>query len=469
MSQEELTEEKTEEAPAEERPRTEEPEKEMGRKQLFSIGLMIFLTFFACIIVFFLIYRYEGLQDFWDKLLMVLQPILFGAIAAYLVNPIMKPIEKGFLNFFLPRSKNEKKTKKRVRNASIALGLVIFLAIIAGIISIIIPQMVSNISDLTQSVPKQLKAFTDWIRDNSDSPVISSVTDMVNNAVNDLIEWLKTDFLKSVVGYISSIASSVYTVVRSLINLLIGVIVAIYILETKESFKGQTKKIIYAFASPHTGNKIIGVLRRSNEIFGGFVVGKIIDSMIIGVIAYLGCLILRMPYPALLGTIIGVTNIIPFFGPFIGAIPCLILVVLYNPLMALYLLIFVIVLQQVDGNIIGPKILGDYTGLTSFWVIFAILIGGGFFGVIGMILGVPIFAVIYYLLKRFFELKLRRKNLPTATKDYIHVVKIDSETLALKYPEDLTEEEAEEEKGKSLRKSKLGKLLHKKKDHTDKK
>ncbi len=444
----------------EEEIRAEKAEK----KRLFSIGKMIFLTFLACIIVFFLIFRYQGLQDFWDKFLLVMQPILFGMIGAYLVNPIMKAYERGMLKFFLPRSKNEKRTKRTVRNVAIALGLVTFLAIIAAIIGIIIPQMVNNIADLTVSVPKQFKQFTVWVNSNSNSPIMEMALDTLNDAVDSFIRWLKADLLKEVLGYVVTFVSSLYLVIKSLLNLLIGIVVAVYILETKEKFKGQTKKIIYSFTNPVTGNKIIGIMRRCNEIFGGFIIGKIIDSMIIGVIAYVACLIMRMPYPALLGTIIGVTNIIPFFGPFIGAIPCIILVGLYNPIMALYMIIFIIILQQVDGNIIGPKILGDYTGLTSFWVIFSILIGGGFFGVIGMILGVPIFAVIYYLLKRFFEYKLRKKNMPTETEAYVRAVKVDSETLALKYPEDLTEEEAKAERGQSVRKSKLSDFFRKKKN-----
>lgn len=435
-----------------------------GRKKLFSIGVMIFLTFLACIIVFFLIYRYQGLNDFWGKLMLVLQPILFGMVGAYLVNPIMKAYEKAFLRFFLPRSKNEKRTKKGVRHVSIALGLITFLAIIAALIAIIIPQMILNIADLAESVPKQVKGFTNWVSENADSPILKPVLDAIDDAVESFVGWLKTDFLKELLTYIVSIVSSVYTVIKSILNLLIGIVVAVYILETKEKFKGQTKKIIYAFASPSAGNKIVGIIRRSNEIFGGFIIGKIIDSMIIGVIAYVACLIMRMPYPALLGIIIGVTNIIPFFGPFIGAIPCVILVGLHEPIMALYMTIFIVVLQQVDGNIIGPKILGDYTGLTSFWVIFSILIFGGFFGVPGMILGVPVFAVIYYLLKRFFEYKLRKKNMPTETEAYVRAVKLDSKTMTLKYPEDLSEEEVRTEKKQSLRKSALTKLFRKKKE-----
>lgn len=430
---------------------SDDTEEAPKKQPYFKLGLMIFLTFCACIVVFFLILRYEGFTDGFNRILMVLQPIVFGAVGAYLVNPIMKVYEKQLLKFFLPKCSNEKKARIVIRNVAITLGLITFLAIIAAIIGIIIPQMVSNISDLTKSVPKEINRLTAWLESNSDSPVIIWVSDNLRSASIAFTDWLKTDFMKEIVSYIESIANGVYTVVRSLLNLLIGIIVAVYILTSKEKFIGQGKKIIYAIFKPKTGNKIIHVMRRSNDIFGGFVIGKIIDSLIIGVIAYVGCKIMQMPYAALLATIIGVTNIIPFFGPFIGAVPCLILVVLYDPLKALYLLIFIIILQQVDGNIIGPKILGDYTGLSSFWVIFAILIGGGFFGVPGMILGVPLFAVIYYLLKRLFENKLRKKELPTETETYVRAVQVDTETNQLRYPEDMKPEEKEGHNEKPVR------------------
>ncbi|MBQ6442343.1 MAG: AI-2E family transporter [Lachnospiraceae bacterium] len=459
-----MDEEKTQE------PQEEEKKKEGGlkpdRKTLFSIGLMIFLTFFACNIVFFLFYRYDGFTDGWNNLLMVLQPVLFGIVGAYLVNPIMKAYEAKMLPYFLKKSKNEVRTKRHVRNVSITLGLITFLAIVSLVILIIIPQMISNISDLTKSVPKEIAQATDWMEANSDSTVVSWFSERLNDLAESFVALLKGISFDKGFSYITSVASGVYIVIRSIINLIIGLIVAVYLLQTKEAFIGQGKKIVYALFKPETGNKIIHVMRRSNEIFGGFVIGKIIDSLIIGVISFITLRIMQLPYPALLATIIGVTNIIPIFGPFIGAIPCLILVVLANPLQALYLLIFIIVLQQVDGNIIGPKILGDSTGLSSFWVIFSILVAGGFFGLPGMILGVPVFAVIYYLLKRFFEGKLRKRELPTKTKDYVRAVKMDVDTHQLRYPEDLDEQEiAAEQEGKVQRTGlfRLGNFKKKKK------
>ena len=195
----------------------------------------------------------------------------------------------------------------------------------------------------------------------------------------------------------------------------------------------QSKKIIYSIFKPKTGNVIIETCQKASEIFGGFITGKIIDSIIIGIIAYIGCLILRIPSAVLVAVIVGVTNVIPVFGPFIGAIPSLIIVVLQSPLHALYLLIFIIILQQVDGNIIGPKILGSSTGLSSFWVMFAILVGGGCFGFVGMLLGVPVFAVIYYIIRRVVNHSLRKKKLPERTKEYVEMVAVNEKNNELVY------------------------------------
>ena len=231
----------------------------------------------------------------------------------------------------------------------------------------------------------------------------------------------------------SQISTGVISVVRGLFNFIIGIIVMVYVMSIQETLAGQSKKIIYAVCKPKTGNIIIETIRKTNEIFGGFISGKIIDSLIIGVIAYFGCLILRIPSSVLVAVIIGVTNVIPVFGPFIGAIPSLLIVVIQSPWHALYLLIFIVVLQQVDGNIIGPKILGSSTGLSTFWVMFAILIGGGMFGFLGMLLGVPTFAVIYYIVKRVVNYALRKKKLPEDTRDYTKTTGVDTKNNKLKY------------------------------------
>ena len=235
---------------------------------------------------------------------------------------------------------------------------------------------------------------------------------------------------------------------KSLLNFIIGIIVAIDVMLIQDTLLGQSKKIIYAVFKPKFGNTLIHTVRKCSDIFGGFISGKLLDSLIIGLICYIGCVILRIPNALLVAVIIGVTNIIPFFGPIIGAIPAVLLVVIQSPIHALYLLIFIVVLQQVDGNIIGPKILGDSTGLSSFWVMFAILVFGGIWGFFGMLLGVPIMAVIYYIATKLVRHALQKKGLPDKTEEYVKARGVNLDTKTLRYGEpDAKQEEAKEQKG----------------------
>ena len=252
-----------------------------------------------------------------------------------------------------------------------------------------------------------------------------------------LEDWLRKNVLQQS-DFIANITTGVYNVVRAIFNVIIGFIVSVYVLMTKEKFIGQAKKIIYAIFRPRYGNVVMEVGRKADEVFGGFFIGKIIDSLIIGCICFVSLAILRMPYVALVSVIVGVTNIIPFFGPYIGAIPSAILIFLVDPMKGIYFIIFIIVLQQVDGNVIGPKILGNTTGLSPFWVIFAILLFGGSFGVIGMLFGVPIFAVLYYIIKRVVEHVLKRRHLPEKTDEYIELDTVDtvSNEVKMKVPKE---------------------------------
>ena len=267
----------------------------------------------------------------------------------------------------------------------------------------------------------------------------SQIADIVSNYITigaeKIEDWAKNYLMPEAQHYIAQITTGVISVVKGIFNFVIGIIVMAYVMTIKERLKGQSKKIIYAAFKPKVGNLIVEAVRKTNEIFGGFITGKIIDSAIVGVICYFGCLIMGIPDAVLIAVVVGVTNVIPVFGPFIGAVPSILLVVIQSPWHALYLLIFILVLQQVDGNIIGPKILGSSTGLSSFWVMFAILLGGGLFGFLGMLLGVPVVAVIYYIVDRIVNYKVSKNKLPTETEKYIDMIKVDEKTNTLTYPE----------------------------------
>ena len=413
-----------------------EPDWDLNK--YIAIAAVAFVTICCCVLFFFLIYRYHGLTAYWQKLVAVLQPIIMGCITAYLLNPVMMFLEKYLLVFFSSRTKTEKKAKKVSRTVATGGALAIFLLLIFLLLDMVIPELITSIQGMATNLPSEINAFVAWSKKtlSGDSKLAEMLGSSLVTATSYLEQWLQSDVLPQVNSYIASITTGVISMVKALFNFVIGLVIAIYLLTTKETFIGQGKKIIYAALPPKFGNHVIKTLRVSHKMFGGFISGKILDSAIIGVIAYVGLAALQMPYSLLVAVIVGVTNVVPFFGPFIGAVPGVILIALAEPVKGLYFLIFVFVLQQVDGNIIGPKILGDSTGLSSFWVVFAILVGGGLFGFMGMLLGVPTFAVIYYLIREIVAYVLRRRRLPEGTADYIRMRDVDVKTGKARYGEE---------------------------------
>lgn len=276
--------------------------------------------------------------------------------------------------------------------------------------------------------------------------------------------WAKTEFLPQTKNIVAGLTSGVIGAVRIVFNVVIGIIISIYVLMSKESFIGQSKKLVYAIFPGKQANAIIHTVHKSNEIFGGFISGKILDSLIIGILCFICLYLMKMPYTVLVSVIVGVTNVIPFFGPYLGAVPSAILIMLANPIQGLYFILFILVLQQVDGNIIGPKILGDSTGLSSFWVVFAILIGGGVFGIPGMIIGVPVFAVIFYIIRNILNYALKRKQLPQDSESYIFAEKLDTDQNQLI----CFQKDQEEVQKKDKKKSRLLEKMTDKKGHKKK-
>lgn len=408
---------------------------EHGMRWYISLAVLVFVLFCCCTMFFFMIYRYNGVSKGWDTIMKVLQPITFGLVIAYLINPIMKFFEKHLLHFLEPRVQKEKKCKKIARSIATGGAVVVFVLIVILLFAMMIPQLISSISGMVNSLPKQVDSFIDWFNGltNSDNEIIQSLETNMMDMVTYLENWVKESFLPNIQTYITSITSGVINMVKVLMNAIIGLIVSVYVLMTKEKFIGQSKKIVYAIFKPVRGNVIIDTFRKSNEIFGGFISGKLLDSAIIGVLCYICLLIMKMPYTLLVSVFVGLTNIIPFFGPFIGAIPSVIIIALADPIKGIYFLIFIFILQQVDGNIIGPKILGDSTGLSAFWVMFSILIGGGLFGFLGMLLGVPVFAMIYYIIRRLVNHSIRKKNLTTVTEAYVEAAGVNEATGAIIY------------------------------------
>lgn len=424
----------------------------MDLKRYTVIALLTFATVCCCILFFFMIYRYNGFADFWKNLIWILQPIIIGAVLAYMLNPIMRFIEKYLLKLLVPRMKHEKNAKKLARGIAIAGALCVLIGIIVLLFAVIVPSVINSIQNIIAVFPNETKNLSNWIENLADvnPKAAETLTDVIEGASTKLEIFIQTELLPQAQNYLASITSGVIYGVKFLTNVLVGVIVSVYIMASQETFAGQAKKIVYAIFKPSRANLIIDTVRKSNQIFGGFFSGKLLDSAIIGVLAYIVLTIMKMPDTMLLAVIIGVTNIIPFFGPFIGAIPSFLIVVLQNPIQGLYFLIFIFILQQIDGNIIGPKILGNSTGITPFWVVTSILVFGGLWGFPGMLLGVPITAVLQYIVRNVLGYALKKRKLPSDTESYVELVRVDKVTNEMVYrsvKEDAKENKIQKEAG----------------------
>jgi len=404
-------------------------------KHYFRWGMTAFLTVAACITFFFILYRWGTISAVIGKILKSAESIIIGLALAYLLMPIKNYIEKRMYKMLLSKKLKPEKAKKLAKTLGIT-GAIIFLFVILGILIMSLgPALVTSVIGLIDAMPSYVESFVKWISDSglADTEVAIFIGHSINALTAEVENWAKTEILPMAQQYISQITSGVFSVLKTIFNFLIGIVAMTYVMSIDENLIGQCKKIIYATFPTHEGNLIIETIRKSHKIFGGFVIGKIIDSAIIGVIAYIGCLLFKMPSALLVAFIIGVTNVIPFFGPFIGAVPSVALVLIQSPIHALYLVIFILILQQVDGNIIGPKILGESTGLSAFWILTSISIAGGLFGFFGMLLGVPVFAVIYYILQQIIAYRMKSRDLSSDTEEYVELVKIDEKTKEMKY------------------------------------
>lgn len=398
-------------------------------KPYLAVGLTSFLVIVGAIAFFFLIYRYHGFTQILGQIMVILQPITIGLVFAYLMTPIVNFEEHHLLPVVEQKIKNQQKAKKVVRGVSVAGALLFVLLVIGVLMQMVIPELYKSINGMIGTLPKQVNNFMDWISDyvDNDSELSGYLEIGLTKGTEFFENWAKTEFLPQTKNIVAGLTSGVIGAVRIIFNAVIGIIISIYVLMSKESFIGQSKKLVYAIFPGKQANAIIHTVHKSNEIFGGFISGKILDSLIIGILCFICLYLMKMPYTVLVSVIVGVTNVIPFFGPYLGAVPSAILIMLANPIQGLYFILFILILQQVDGNIIGPKILGDSTGLSSFWVVFAILIGGGIFGIPGMIIGVPVFAVIFYIIRNILNYALKRKQLPQDSESYIFAEKLDTD------------------------------------------
>lgn len=417
-----------------------------------AIGLTAFLVIVGSLLFFFVIDRYHGFTAIVSKMIGILQPITIGLVIAYLMTPIVNFEERHLLPLAQKKMKDPEKAKKLVRVISVLGALIFFVLIIAVLLLMVIPELYKSINGMIGTLPKQVNDFMDWLNEyvSSDSDISSYLEVGLTKSTEFFENWAKTDFLPQTKNIMVGVTTGVINAVKVLFNVLVGIIISIYVLMSKEEFIGQSKKLMYAVLPGKSANAIIHTVHKSNEIFGGFISGKLLDSLIIGILCFICLYFMNMPYAVLVSVIVGVTNVIPFFGPYLGAIPSAILIMLASPIQGVYFIIFILILQQFDGNILGPAILGESTGLSSFWVVFSILVGGGIFGILGMIIGVPAFAVIFYVFRRTVNHILRKKELPLSSEEYISVEKLDIENHTLI---DYQENEVSEKKADKKRKS----------------
>ena len=395
----------------------------------FKRGMTYFLVIAACILVYFAMLRMEAISDSFSKILDILKPILYGCLIAYFLNPIVRKVDQYLVPLLEKKMRNKEKAKNLSRGIGVATALIILIAVVTTLVNMMLPELINSIRNLIITLPSQINQLVKQVNNIKldDSTMTSILKNAMNEASTTLQNWIRTDLLNKVNELMTHLTVGLYTLVMEMFHAVIGVIVSVYILFGKEKFISQSKKATYALFPVEHANLLIHIAVKTNEIFGGFIIGKMIDSIIIGILCFIGTSILNMPYAMLVSVIVGVTNVIPFFGPYIGAIPSAVLIALADPMKGVYFLIFILLLQQFDGNILGPKILGNSTGLSAFWVIVSILLGGGLFGIVGMLFGVPTFAVIYYIINLLLDNRLEKKKLPTSSESYNEASYVDNE------------------------------------------
>lgn len=382
-------------------------------------GMTAFCVLCATIIFFFIILRMEGVFNYIHIITKILMPFIYGLVIAYLLCPIYNFFTRHI--FRVISNKVHAKmalTMSRVLSTTITLTLAIVM--VAGLVSLVLPQIVDSLIVLAKTTPDSLTQLITWTESklSENKELNDTLKVLLGDYTNEINNWLQYKVIPWILSYAAEVSTGIIDIVRFFEDFLIGIIICVYFLNSKELFKAQSKKLMYAMFRRDTAHTVITEMNFINKTFSGFITGKIIDSAIIGLICFISLSIIGTPYHMLVSVVVGVTNIIPFFGPFIGAIPSTIIIMTASPIDAFYFVIFILILQQIDGNIIGPKILGDSTGLPSFWVMFAILLGGGLFSFTGMVMGIPIFAVIYAYFSRAVDSRLKRKNLPVETNIY---------------------------------------------------
>ncbi len=379
------------------------------KKHYLQIGLTIFVSLAAVVAFYFIVLRYQGIKSYLDIISLALQPVMVGIVIAYILCPVAK---------FLERQLHRAKWLSRAaRPLSVLFTMVFAIGILGLFCALILPQVADSIRSLVVDLPGMLEVQLTRLESylEADSDAAATVMQMIASVETFLMTWIKENLFATV----SNVAGSVLSIGSAVVNFVVSIVVTVYLLLDRERYMGQCKKLFYAVSRNKRFNRVvIEVLHQTDQIFSGFISGKLLDSLIVGIICFVCLTVLKMPYALLVSVIVGVTNIIPMFGPFIGAVPSAFLILLVSPSKCIVFLVFIVILQQLDGNVIGPRILGNSTGLSALYVTVAMLLFGKLMGFVGMIVGVPLFATLYYVVKRLAEYSLRQQGLPVGTAEY---------------------------------------------------
>ena len=383
--------------------------KIVPNKKYNTVALYAALVIAANVLLIVAILKFDAIASVFGTLMRVLSPVIWGLIIAFLMNPIMVNTEKLF------KKKKEGSSGKLMRAFSVTIASLVFLGIVVGLLVIVVPELVESIKNLFNNMGNFRDKLENWIKNT-----FSNYPSLVDTATEKIDAFTKdaSVIFEKIQPMMDDLVSGAWDVLSFIKDFVLGFIVSIYMLCNKETLLAQIKKTIVSITKKSTCAKIMNVSSQANKVFSGFITGKIIDSIIIGLLCFIGLTLMGMPYNIMIAVIVGVTNIIPFFGPIIGAVPSTLLMLIVDPKKAILLFIFILILQQFDGNILGPKILGDSTGLPGFWVLVSLIICGGLFGFAGMVLAVPMFALLYSFTRSWVENKLKIKKLPVTTEYY---------------------------------------------------
>jgi len=412
-------------------------------KQYLYWGVTAFAVVAAAIVFYLFLNRLPIVREALHKMWKILSPFVWGLVIAYLLCPLLQIYQRVL---FLPLAKRIYRNSPKAETAvpKLAQGLAILLSVLsllvflAGLIWMVAPQLYSSVENIVVNSQNYIDTADRWVAKffTRYPEVEAAVSSAVGDISDGLVAFATNNLLPRISGLLSGLTSGVVDIAKGVYNVLIGIIVSVYVLNSRQVFSAHGKKLLYSVFSLNAAEKILSAIRFTDQVFIGFISGKILDSLIIGIMCYVGCAIMRIEYAVLASFVVGLTNVIPFFGPLFGMIIGTPIILMESPVHAVEFLIFVILLQQFDGNFLGPKILGNSVGIGGFWVLFSIIVGSGLFGFAGMLLGVPVFVVIYAFCKSLVNRKLARSGLPVETEQYRRIDHIDPATGTLVELED---------------------------------